>query len=103
MEADPFEYASLVQRLAAFFIDAVIQFVIFFLWAGVALAVFHASPAESVVILHRADSRDSPISASDLRDLREELGKDTGAQKLRGMEIAGGISLLVLYTVGFWV
>jgi len=32
MEADPFEYASLVQRLAAFFIDAVIQFVIFFLW-----------------------------------------------------------------------
>ena len=103
MEADPFEYASLVQRLAAFFIDAVIQFVIFFLWAGVALAVFPASTAESVVILHGADSRDSPISASDLGDLREELGKDTGAQKLRGMQIGGGISLLVLYTVGFWV
>ena len=103
MEADPFEYASLVQRLAALFIDAVIQFVIFFLWAGVALAVFPASPAESVVILHGADSRDSPISASDLRDLREELGKDTGAQKLRGMQIGGGISLLVLYTVGVWV
>ena len=80
MEADPFEYASLVQRLAAFFIDAVIQFVIFILWAGVALAVFPASPAESVVILHGTDSRDSPISASDLRDPREELGKDTGAQ-----------------------
>ena len=103
MEADPFEYASLVQRLATFFIDAVIQFVIFFLGAVVALAVFPASPAESVVILHGADSRDSPISASDLRDLREELGKDTGAHKLRGMQIGGGISLLVLYTVGFWV
>ena len=103
MEADPFEYASLVQRLAAFFIDAVIQFVIFFLWAGVALAVSPASPAESVVILHGADSRDSPISASDLRDLREKLGKDTGAQKLRGMQIVGVISLLVMNTVGFWV
>ena len=45
MEADPFEYASLVQRLAAFFIDAVIQFVIFFLWAGVALAAsLHRQP-----------------------------------------------------------
>jgi len=72
-------------------------------WTGAALAVFPASPAESVVILHGADSRDSPISAYDLRDLREELGKDTEAQKLRGMQIGGGIRLLVLYTVGFWV
>jgi uncharacterized RDD family membrane protein YckC len=103
MDADPFEYASFGRRLAAFFIDAVIQFVIFFLWAGVALAIFPTPPAESVVILHGTDFRYSRISESDLQDLREQLGKDTGAQRLRRIQIGGGLSLLVLYTVGFWV
>lgn len=103
MDADPLEYASFGRRLSAFFIDAVIQFIIFFLWAGIALAVFPTPPAKSVVILHGTDFRYSQISASDLRDLREEHGKDTGGQRLRSIQIGGGLSLLVLYTVGFWV
>jgi len=103
VETHPIEYAGFGRRLAAFLIDAVIQFVIFFLWAGVALAVFPTPPAESLVILHGADSPDSPISKSDLQDLREQLGKDTGVQRLMRIQIGGGLSLLALYTVGFWV
>ncbi len=103
MDADSFEYANFWRRLLAFSIDAIIQFIIFFLWIGIALAVFPTTPRESVAILHGSDFRYSQISASDLQDLREELGKDTGGQRLRRIQIGGGLSLLVLYNVGFWV
>ncbi len=102
MEASRVEYVGFGRRLQAFFIDAVIQFAVFFLWAGLALAVFPPPPAESIVILHGTDSPNSPISESKLEDLREQLGKDSGLQKVRRLQIGGGLILLVLYTIGFW-
>ena len=102
MEADRIEYVGFRRRLQAFFIDAVIQLVVFFIWGIVALAIFRPTPVGSVMILHGTDSPDSPISASDLEDLRERLGKNSGDQKVLRIQIGGGLTLLVLYTVGFW-
>ena len=102
MEADHVEYASFNRRLAAFLIDSVIQFAVFFLWAGAVLAVFPPTPAQSTVILHGSDSPNDPISTSDLEDLRKQLGKDSGMQMMRRLQIGGGLILLSLYTVGFW-
>ncbi len=102
MEADRIEYASFVRRLAAFLIDAVVQLIIFFLWASLALVLLRPTPVESIVILHGTDSADSPISKSDIEDLREQLGNHTGAQRVRRIQMGGGLILLALYTVGFW-
>ena len=99
MEADRIEYASFGRRSAAFFIDAVMQLVVFLLWASVALLVWRPTPVQSIVILHGTDS---PVSTSELEDMREQLGKNSGDQKVLRIQIGGGLILLVLYTVGFW-
>ena len=106
MEAGRIEYASFGRRLQAFFIDAVIQLAVFYLWGIVALFVFQPTPAESMVFLHGTDSPDtgpvSPISESEMEDLRKKLGKDSGDYEVLRMQIGGGLILLVLYTIGFW-
>ena len=102
MEADRIEYVGFGRRLQAFFIDAAIQIVVFFLWGILALIVFQPTPVQSTAILHGTDSPGSPMSPADLEDLRQQLGKNSGDRKTLRIQIGGGLILLVLYTVGFW-
>lgn len=99
MPGDKIRYAGFGRRLAASFIDAVIQLVVFFLWASVALVVFRPTPVPSIMILHGTDS---PVSQSELEELRQQLGKNSENQRVLRIQIGGGLILLVLYTVGFW-
>ena len=75
------------------------QVVVFLLWASVALVVFRPTPPQSVMVLHATDS---PVSASELEELRDQLAKNSGNQKVIRIQIGGGLILLVVYTVGFW-
>ena len=59
-----------------------------------------------MVFLHGTDSTDtgpvSPISESEIEELRKQLGKGSGDHEVLRMQIGGGFILLVLYTIGFW-
>lgn len=103
MDADRIEYAGFGRRSAAFFIDAVIQFIVFLLWASVALFVLRPTPAQSIVILQGTDSPVSQLEMEEeMEEMREQLAGNSDNLKVIRIQIGGGLIFLVLYTVGFW-